>query len=311
MGCRLAGRLGERDRVRDQRRVDVDGGCGGLQLLQLLQREGLAQLGRRLELPVHDCQLVVALGVADQDLEHEAVDLRLGQRICPLRLDRVLRRHHEEGTRHRIGRVADRDLSLLHHLEQRGLHLGRGAVDLVGQQEVAEDGPQLGVERAFAGPVDAGADEIGGDEVRRELDAGEAAAEHSRGGLDRQRLGETGHALDQQMALAEQADEDALQHLPLARDHAPDLEEGLLETFPRLVGRQDGLLFAHVSSLGRCGSPHRMACLPRYAIGRAGGFTAGPYLIPARGMRAASRPPDGKRAETNGARPRPESRSRP
>ena len=38
-----------------------------------------------------------------------------------------------------------------------------------------------------------------------------------------------GHALDQQVALREQADEHALEHLVLAGDHAPDLEERLLE----------------------------------------------------------------------------------
>ena len=55
------------------------------------------------------------------------------------------------------------------------------------------------------------------------------AAEHAGGRLDRERLREAGHALDQQMALGEQADEHALEHLVLPGDHAPDLEERLLE----------------------------------------------------------------------------------
>jgi hypothetical protein len=43
------------------------------------------------------------------------------------------------------GRVTpvDRDLALLHRLEQRRLRLGGGAVDLVGQQEVGEDGARV------------------------------------------------------------------------------------------------------------------------------------------------------------------------
>ena len=72
------------------------------------------------------------------------------------------------------------------------------------------------------------------------------AAEHAGGRLDRQRLGEPGHALDEQVALREQADEHALEHLVLSGDHAPDLEERLLEPF---------------ADLGRIprGSPRRLA----------------------------------------------------
>src|SRR5204862_4851343 len=108
---------------------------------------------------------------------------------------------------------------------------------------------ELGVERAFAGPVDARADEVRRDEVGRELDAGERPAEHAGGRLDRQRLGEARHSLDQQVALCEQAYEDALEHRVLARDDAPDLEERLLETLLGLVGRGHRLL-GHPASLG-------------------------------------------------------------
>ena len=78
-------------------------------------------------------------GYAHVQLEHEAVDLRLGQRIRPFLLDGVLRGEHEE----RLGQLerlpADGDLLLLHRLEQRRLHLGRRAVDLVGEHDVGED----------------------------------------------------------------------------------------------------------------------------------------------------------------------------
>ena len=136
--------------------------------------------------------------------------------------------------------VSDRHLALLHHLEQRGLHLRRRAVDLVREQEVAEDGPELGVERALARPVDARADEIRRHEVGRELHARERAAEHARGRLDRQRLREAGNAFDQEMALREEADEDPLEHRVLAGDHAADLEQRLLEAVPGIGGWDGG-----------------------------------------------------------------------
>ena len=98
-----------------------------------------------------DRQLLVALRVADEHLEHEAVDLRLGERIRPLGLDRVLRRHHEERLRHGVRVVADRHLVLLHHLEQRRLHLRGRAVDLVREEEVAEDRAEVGLEVPWSG----------------------------------------------------------------------------------------------------------------------------------------------------------------
>ena len=44
-----------------------------------------------------------------------------------------------------------------------------------------------------------------------------------------------GHALDQEVAAREQANEHALEHLFLTRDHAPDLEQRLLELAAHVV----------------------------------------------------------------------------
>ena len=87
--------------------------------------------------------LLLLLGgrVADLQLEQEAVELRLGQRVGALVLDRVLRGDDDERVGQRAGLALDRDLPLLHRLEQRRLGLGRRAVDLVGEQQVGEHRP--------------------------------------------------------------------------------------------------------------------------------------------------------------------------
>ena len=85
--------------------------------------------------------LFVGRRIVDLDVEHEAVELGLGQRIGPFLLDRVLRGDGEERLGQRIGRLPDRHFALLHRLQQRGLRLGRRAVDFVGQQNVGEDRP--------------------------------------------------------------------------------------------------------------------------------------------------------------------------
>ena len=112
--------------------------------------------------------------VADDELHGEAVDLGLGQRVDALALDRVLGRQHEERARHRVALAGDRGVALGHHLEQRRLHLGRRAVDLVGQDEVGEDRAEAGGEaapwRSSTWPPTTSRRH----EVRRELDAAEA-----------------------------------------------------------------------------------------------------------------------------------------
>jgi hypothetical protein len=188
----------------------------------------------------------VGVRVVDHELEHEAVDLRLGERVSALGLDRVLRGHHEEGRRDAMRLVTDRHLMLLHDLQQRRLDLCRRAVDLVREQEVAEDGTQLGVEAARVGAVDAGSDEIRRHEVRGELQALERASEHVRDSLDGERLRQARDALEQHVAAGEQGDEQPLEHPLLPDDHALDLEQRCLQRGVGLARR--ALLLASVQS---------------------------------------------------------------
>ena len=98
------------------------------------------------------------------------------------------------------------------------------------RRKLQKTGPELGVEarpcRARYMRVPTRSD---GHEVGRELHPLEGAAEHVGDRLDRQRLRQAGHALDQEVPARQQADEDALEHLVLARDHALDLEERALD----------------------------------------------------------------------------------
>ena len=91
--------------------------------------------------------------VAHLELEEEAVELRFGQRIGAFHFDRILRGEHEERPVERARLAADGDAALLHRFEQRGLRLRRGAVDFVGEQQVAEDRPRLELEARMAVPV--------------------------------------------------------------------------------------------------------------------------------------------------------------
>ena len=223
-----ARRAHQLDRVLHQRRIDVDLAAFLLQLAELAHARDRRHRHRRAGDALGDHELLFLARVVDQHLHHEAVDLRFGQRIGALGLDRVLRRHDEERLGHLVGLAGDRHLALLHHLEQRALHLGRRAIDLVGEQQVGEDRAERGRELAGARIVDARADQVGRHQVGRELDPLEGAAQRLRQRLDGQRLGQPRHAFDQQVALRQHRDHDALEEVVLADDDALDLVEHAL-----------------------------------------------------------------------------------
>src|SRR5438874_2107347 len=97
------------------------------------RRGGELPRDRRLldRVAVHDHPLLVGRRVTDDDLHHETVDLRFGEAVGALVLDRVLGREHREELGQRMGLPAYRDLTFLHRLEECALHLRRSPVDLV------------------------------------------------------------------------------------------------------------------------------------------------------------------------------------
>ena len=170
-GARLVRVRGRQDahRVRRHVRGDRHGPREPLHLDDLGRRADLAGrhalgAGRA----VHDRDEVLLGRERDHDLEEEPVELRLGEGIGALHLERVLGREHEERRVELVALARDRDLVLLHRLEQARLGLGRGAVDLVGEDEVGEDRPGLELEDPLAVLLDEDvrAGDVGGHQVR-------------------------------------------------------------------------------------------------------------------------------------------------
>jgi hypothetical protein len=146
-------------------------------------------------------------GRGQLDLEQEAVELRLGQRVRALHLDRVLGGGHEEGLLELEALAEGRDLALLHGLEQRRLRARRGAVDLVGQDHVAEDRPAVEHEAPPAALVllqDPRPGDVGRHQVGRELDAAEHQVERVGRALDERGLAQARRALEQHVPAGEE-----------------------------------------------------------------------------------------------------------
>ena len=83
-------------------------------------------------------------------MQQETIALSFGQRIGPFLLNRVLRRQDHEELRQFVRLASHRNLSLLHGLEHSRLHLGRGAVDFISEDEVAEDRARLELKAPLA-----------------------------------------------------------------------------------------------------------------------------------------------------------------
>src|SRR5205807_2620429 len=139
-------------------------------------------------------------------------------RVGSFLLDGVLGREHEKRLAQKERLSADRHLLLLHRLEQRRLDLGGGAVDLVREHQVREQRPLLRIELLGLLVEHHGPDHVRGQQVRRELDSGERDAKAFGHRAHRQRLGEPGHAFEQDVPARQQADEQALDHQVLRHD---------------------------------------------------------------------------------------------
>jgi len=77
-------------------------------------------------------------------------------------------------------------------------------------------------EAAVLGREHHGADDVAGQQVGRELDALELDAEGGAEGFDEQGLGEAGHAFEEDVAVGEEGDEQALNDGVLADDGFAD-----------------------------------------------------------------------------------------
>ena len=204
-----------------------------------------------------------AVGVAQGGLHQEAVELGLGQPVGAGLLDGVLGGDDHERATDRVGDAVDGDPSLLHHLQQRGLGLGRGAVDLVGQDDGVEDRPGVELEGALVLVVDGHAGDVGGQQVGRELDPGVAAADGVGQGPGQHRLAGAREVLQQDVALGQQAGQGEAYDVPLAEDGllhvVGQLVEGLLEPAGLLEGDRHGAAFVGGGrrawgSVGRAGA---------------------------------------------------------
>ena len=253
----------ELHRVADDVVGDGHAAYDRLQLQDVLARQDLLgrthELGRRY---AQDLELLVLRRVIHQDVEHETVELSLGQGIRSFLFDGVLRGKDEERLCQSVLPAADGHLPLLHRLEQRGLGLRRRAVDLVRKDHVGEHRAREELEVPLAGRLvlldDLGPRDVARHEVGRELYAVERERERVGQRAHHQGLGQAGHTDQQAVAAREYRDEQLLDDVFLADDDLVELGPDLVEALLELLDRFEVVLLRRDVRRGRFGRGFRV-----------------------------------------------------
>ena len=148
--------------------------------------------------------LGLAFHVADAQADHEAIHLGEGKRVGAFQFHGVLRGHHKEGTSERMHLAIDGDGVFFHGFQQAGLRAWCGAVDLITEQDVREDGAGAEGELMRLLRIDGHTADVRREEIGGELDAFEISGDGARDGLREQGLADAGDVFKQDVAASDQ-----------------------------------------------------------------------------------------------------------
>ena len=135
-------------------------------------------------------------------------------------LHRILCGQHDKRRWHLVGNAVHRHLVLVHYLEQRRLSLRRGAVDLIGEQDIREHRARLEFKFFCRSGINRYAQKVAGQHVAGELNALKAAVERPRQRVGQGGLADTRYTLDQQVSAGKYRHQRQADGVVLAANHA-------------------------------------------------------------------------------------------
>ena len=136
---------------------------------------------------------------------------------------RILGRDDHEGLMERIGLVIHGNLGFAHGFQQAALSFWRGAVDLIGQDDVGEERARHELKRLFLAIEHGNSNDIGRQQVTGELNAFEGAVEGAREAMSQRGFADAGYVFDQKVSARQEADDGHLEHLRLAFNDLRDI----------------------------------------------------------------------------------------
>ena len=218
--------------------------------------------------------LVVLRRKIDVELHQEPVELRLRQRIGAILFDGILRGQNVKGSRQTARRPGRRDLPLLHRLQQCGLRAGAGAVDLVGHEKLRKDRALDEAELPAAVLrvlENLGAEDVGRNQIRRELHARGVEPQDSACRLHEPRLGKSRQADEKRVAAGKQRHQHLLDDFVLPDHGSGELVLRLLKFSGQGIEAGNGVTGAG----GRVYTVHTDTDLTSYDCGARGPLSIG------------------------------------
>ncbi len=194
------------------------------------------------------------VGVPERGFNEEAVELGLGQCVGTGLLDGVLGGDNHKRAANSMAHTVDGDHTFFHHLEQCALGLGARAVDLVSENNRGEDRALVELEDALALVVDGHTRDVGGQQVRRELDARIGAIEGVGQCLREHRFTGAREVFEQHVAVGEHGRDDQADDVAFAEnglvDVANEFAEGILEPRCLFLGYGHGVESSFIPVIG-------------------------------------------------------------
>jgi hypothetical protein len=102
-------------------------------------------------------------------------------------------------------------------------------VNLVGQNKIGKKRTLMNGELAILGIIDLGTNQVGGQQVGRKLNAGEIGLNCLSHSFHQQSLGQAGHTFQQNMAIGQKRDQNALNQRFLADHYLVDFGQKVLQ----------------------------------------------------------------------------------
>ena len=168
--------------------------------------------------PGQQCQFLFLIRIAQRKAQQKAIQLSLGKRKRPLHLHRILRSNDEERRLQRIGHAVCGHLAFLHALQQGRLGAWRSTVDLIRQKDLGEHCTFPKHEFAGFRVGDADTYQVGGQQIRRELDAVKAGIQSVCQTPGKGSLSCAGNVIQQHMTAAQQRSQHLINNILFAVD---------------------------------------------------------------------------------------------
>ena len=209
----FARRLGQLHDVMKQRFLGEDKGEFLLQADNRFRIEERRGIGNRRGLQFEQVHFVIIARIAHFHAKQESVELRFGETVNAFLLDGILRGENEERSRELNRLSVHGDLIFLHRFEQSRLRFCGRTVDFISEEHLAEYWSfskdkvvLLTIENGRSGHVRR-------EEVGRKLHALKVAAEELGEHFRERRLGDAGHAFEQDVPPRDHGDEESIHRL--------------------------------------------------------------------------------------------------